>query len=340
MTAVEEGLENLIIDNDDDGLVIDLGAVDVQQARPDLCLVGRFTTDKAINFNVMRNRMASIWQPVKGVLVRDIGAGRFLFQFYHQIDMKRVFEVGPWSFDNHMLVLHKLEIGDDPLHVPLFHLNLWVNSNVQVLKHQRSSSPEAVKLQASTTSLVDVLTISYLFDPIPNKTVKDEFYSCKIKSQDPCYEFRKIAGNSTHSSWLPPDFGAIKVNVDASFYYSRSSAQTRNVACDHQGLVLCSEIKLFSNIRYPSQAELIAILQGLSLASNNDFQHIESDSLIAIKKIAKGLNSTREWGSLIADISIMQSVFDMFLEFTTDLLIFISLDPYLILFVIQTFHNI
>ncbi|XVF53470.1 hypothetical protein PTKIN_Ptkin05aG0101600 [Pterospermum kingtungense] len=74
----------------------------------------------------MRNKLAGVWQPVKGVAVKDIGAGRFLFQFFHVSDLKRVRDGGPWSFDNNMLVIHQVLPGEVPALVPLNHLDIWV----------------------------------------------------------------------------------------------------------------------------------------------------------------------------------------------------------------------
>ncbi|XVF75725.1 hypothetical protein PTKIN_Ptkin13bG0209800 [Pterospermum kingtungense] len=56
----------------------------------DFYLVGRFLTDRSINFNVMRNRLAAIWRPRKGTCVKDIGEGFYLVQFFHIVDMKRI----------------------------------------------------------------------------------------------------------------------------------------------------------------------------------------------------------------------------------------------------------
>lgn len=43
------------------------------------CLVGHFLTEQPINFNLMRSRLAGIWRPGKGVFVKDIGQGRYIF---------------------------------------------------------------------------------------------------------------------------------------------------------------------------------------------------------------------------------------------------------------------
>ena len=57
-------------------------------------------------------------------------------------------------------------------------------------------------------------------------------------------------------------------------------------------------------IQSPLQAELLAILYGLKLASENGFQSIlvETDSRIAMSEITKNSSSFCSWGSIISDI--------------------------------------
>lgn len=49
-----------------------------------------------------------------------------LIQFFHKLDLNRVMEGGPWSFDNHPLIMHQLRLGDILLQVPLNSLSFWV----------------------------------------------------------------------------------------------------------------------------------------------------------------------------------------------------------------------
>lgn len=67
------------------------------------CVVGKFLTNKVINFPIMKNTMASLWRLGKGVYINDLSHTLFLFQFFYKVDMKRVFESGPWTFDQHIL---------------------------------------------------------------------------------------------------------------------------------------------------------------------------------------------------------------------------------------------
>ncbi|KAI4350923.1 hypothetical protein L6164_005326 [Bauhinia variegata] len=74
----------------------------------------------------MKERMANIWRPGRAVTIREINPGVFLFQFYHKLDITRVFNGGPWSFDNHMLILEPVKPGDIVSEIPLFHVCFWV----------------------------------------------------------------------------------------------------------------------------------------------------------------------------------------------------------------------
>ncbi|KAL8533483.1 hypothetical protein ACS0TY_009761 [Phlomoides rotata] len=74
----------------------------------------------------MKNLLATVWRPMRGVTIRSIGEGRYLFQFYHILDVQRVVAGSPWFFNNHPLIIHPLRKGEHPQRVPLNNLPLWV----------------------------------------------------------------------------------------------------------------------------------------------------------------------------------------------------------------------
>ncbi|MBA0655467.1 hypothetical protein Goklo_007947 [Gossypium klotzschianum] len=61
-----------------------------------------------------------------GVQIWDLGEKRFLFQFFHVMDLERVLKGSPWTFNNHLLVLYKLQWREDLLKVPLILTPFWV----------------------------------------------------------------------------------------------------------------------------------------------------------------------------------------------------------------------
>jgi len=89
-------------------------------------VVGRFLTNKLVKIEFMRQVMASVWQPVKGVQISEVQPGLFLFVFYHHSDMQHVLEEGPWSFENHTLVCRQVCDGVLPANVALNSIDMWV----------------------------------------------------------------------------------------------------------------------------------------------------------------------------------------------------------------------
>ena len=89
-------------------------------------IVGRFFPDNNLNKEAMRHTIANVWRPGRGMYVEDLEEGRFLFQFAHEADVRRVMEGGPWNFDNHLLIFQRVKSGEDPMKVDLEHIFLWM----------------------------------------------------------------------------------------------------------------------------------------------------------------------------------------------------------------------
>ncbi|XP_031106182.1 uncharacterized protein LOC116010815 [Ipomoea triloba] len=89
-------------------------------------VVGRFLTEKLVKVEFMRQVMASIWRPVKGVQISELSPNLFMFVFYHYSDVLYVLEEGPWSFENNTLVCRQVHDGVLPAEVVLDAVDMWV----------------------------------------------------------------------------------------------------------------------------------------------------------------------------------------------------------------------
>lgn len=63
--------------------------------------------------------MASLWRPVQGVSISAKGNERFLFQFYHELDISRIQNYGPWTYENRLLLTTRIHEDDDLQQVPI-----------------------------------------------------------------------------------------------------------------------------------------------------------------------------------------------------------------------------
>ncbi|MBA0695872.1 hypothetical protein Goari_002470, partial [Gossypium aridum] len=43
------------------------------------------------------------------------------------VDLERVMSGIPWTFNNHLILLHKLKVGEDPTSTPLIYSDFWVH---------------------------------------------------------------------------------------------------------------------------------------------------------------------------------------------------------------------
>ncbi|MCI04629.1 DUF4283 domain protein [Trifolium medium] len=93
---------------------------------PALCLVGRFLTNRPVRAHMVKGHMSDVWTPVRGVAIREVKAGIFMFRFFHHLDVQKVLKGGPWFFNKHMLILGPMGRGEEPEHVPLYTVPFWV----------------------------------------------------------------------------------------------------------------------------------------------------------------------------------------------------------------------
>lgn len=77
-----------------------------------------------MDFQAMQQTLAALWRPVKGVYIRELDVNLFLFKFYHEIDIKRVVEGSPWTFNRKVLIISRMQEGVNPRCVPLNSIDL------------------------------------------------------------------------------------------------------------------------------------------------------------------------------------------------------------------------
>lgn len=123
---MEREMEGLSLPEEGDDLTLNMEGNQTVHPETQWFLVGRFLTNKPVRTHIMKDRMSTIWTPGRGVTIKQLEQGRFLFQFYHKLDMERTLKGGPWLFDNYMLTLAKVQPGDATLDIPLDHVDMWI----------------------------------------------------------------------------------------------------------------------------------------------------------------------------------------------------------------------
>lgn len=77
--GMEAALEGLTLVEEGDDLTLNMEGDQPVNPYIQWCLVGRFLANKPIRTHIMKDRMSTIWTPGKGVTIKQLDQGRFLF---------------------------------------------------------------------------------------------------------------------------------------------------------------------------------------------------------------------------------------------------------------------
>ncbi|CAH9138506.1 unnamed protein product [Cuscuta epithymum] len=108
---------------DDD---VEAGEDSSEVERPVFPVVSALITDMKINFPAFRETMTSIWRAGRGVEIKEIEEKRYIFNFNHPVDMKRVIDGGPWQFGRNLQIVKEIKPTDIPHKIHLNEAEFWV----------------------------------------------------------------------------------------------------------------------------------------------------------------------------------------------------------------------
>ena len=76
-----------------------------------LSLLGKFHTTQPFNQRAAKNFLRSAWKFGTELKIVEVGEGFFQFKFAMESQLLWVVNNGPWSFNNHLLLLWRWERG-------------------------------------------------------------------------------------------------------------------------------------------------------------------------------------------------------------------------------------
>ncbi|PPS20225.1 hypothetical protein GOBAR_AA00351 [Gossypium barbadense] len=108
--VIEDELANLsILDEEEEAFQEE--AVVIEQSFQ-FSLVGRCLTDSVVNFPALRNTMADLWHPIRGICITDLGNKCYIFQLFNEVDVQKVMADTPWFFNRLMSEPMARQFGD------------------------------------------------------------------------------------------------------------------------------------------------------------------------------------------------------------------------------------
>ena len=97
-----------------------------EEAVSDFVLATKFLTKRALNVEAIAKTFTPIWRMKNGFRVTKESDHMVLFTFDNQTDMERVLNTEPWSFDKHLMVLHRYDKEVDILDIDFNMVTFWI----------------------------------------------------------------------------------------------------------------------------------------------------------------------------------------------------------------------
>lgn len=169
------------------------GAVETHDSAMSMCLIGKLWTNRPYNTYGLMETMKKLWNPTKGMICRDMGANLISFQFHSRRDMERVFDMEPWQFNKHILVLRKIsndiqpslmKFSKTPFWIRLYDIPMMARDD-HILRQIGGRFGQIVEIDSNTTNgIARSVRIKVLIDvekPMKRGT------RLRIGKADPCW---------------------------------------------------------------------------------------------------------------------------------------------------------
>ncbi|KAH7848205.1 hypothetical protein Vadar_030754 [Vaccinium darrowii] len=111
---------------EEDDIVIDAAVRERAIVDCSTSLVGKLLTKRAFSRAALKDTMRKVWGSPEGLRMVDVGDNLFHFRFSNEMDLQRVFNGGPWCFDNMVLLLKRWEAGLRADSVEFKEIDFWI----------------------------------------------------------------------------------------------------------------------------------------------------------------------------------------------------------------------
>ena len=83
---------------------------------PIVRLVAKFLTKRVVNAEAVSRTFKPLWRLIGKMKIRDIGGNILLFEFDDALDLERVLELEPWTYDKSLVVFRRaVDVDSAPL---------------------------------------------------------------------------------------------------------------------------------------------------------------------------------------------------------------------------------
>ena len=89
-------------------------------------LARKFLTKRVLNVDVVARTFKPLWKPIGELKIRDVGENILMFEFEDNLDLERVLEFEPWSYDKSLVIFQRVVDVDSVSCLEFSHTTFWL----------------------------------------------------------------------------------------------------------------------------------------------------------------------------------------------------------------------
>ena len=89
-------------------------------------LAAKFLTKRIINVEAVARTFKPLWKPAGELKIPDVGRNILVFEFDDALDLERVLEFKPWSYDKSLVIFQKTESMESAPSLDFSVTSFWV----------------------------------------------------------------------------------------------------------------------------------------------------------------------------------------------------------------------
>ena len=117
-------------------------------------LAGRFFTKRMLNVEAIARTFKPLWKPTGELKLRDLGENILLFEFSDSLDLTRVLEFKPWTFNKNIVVFREVTEVEEVPTLEFSMVNFWVQ--LHNLPHTSLNQATGEAIGKSIGKVIDV----------------------------------------------------------------------------------------------------------------------------------------------------------------------------------------
>ncbi|KAL0002312.1 hypothetical protein SO802_016093 [Lithocarpus litseifolius] len=118
--------------------------LDEELSSPEFIIATKFLTKRVLNIDAITKTFTPLWCSKNGFKVRNLGDHKVLFVFDSKVEVDKVIQSEPWTFDKHLIMMERYDTNSSIDDLKLNRTTFWVQVHNLPVKFMNVKATEKI----------------------------------------------------------------------------------------------------------------------------------------------------------------------------------------------------